>query len=168
MSCEMDVFIDIVAVLCGIIGIVGSILPGLPGVPVSWIGMMVLYFWGDGLNGAGEPMSLTFLLVWLGIVVVVSVLDYVIPAKLTKVTGGTKYASRGAIIGLFAGMILTPIGMILGSFLGAFLGELIFANKNLGGSLKAATGSFFGFILGTGMKIIVSGVALWYIIVYLT
>lgn len=163
----MDVFIDIVAVLCGIIGVVGSILPGLPGIPVSWIGMMVLYFWGNGFNGAGEPMSLTFLLVWLGIVIVVTVLDYVVPAKLTAVTGGSKAASWGAIIGLFAGMILTPIGMILGSFLGAFLGEWIFAQKNLGGSLKAALGSFLGFILSTGMKVIVSGVALWYIIVYL-
>jgi uncharacterized protein YqgC (DUF456 family) len=40
-----------------------------------------------------------------------------VPMYFTKVTGGSKYAERGAIVGLFAGMFLTPIGMVLGSFL---------------------------------------------------
>ena len=71
----MEIFIAIVAVLCGITGIIGSIAPALPGPPISWVGMLLLYFWG-GTDGAGETMSLTILLVWLGIVIVVSILDY--------------------------------------------------------------------------------------------
>ena len=113
----MEIFIAIVAVLCGITGIIGSIAPALPGPPISWVGMLLLYFWG-GTNGAGEEMSLTLLLVWLGIVIVVSILDYVVPAYFTKVTGGSKYASIGATVGLVAGLFIPPVGMILGSLLG--------------------------------------------------
>ena len=41
----MDVVIAILAVLAGIVGILGSILPALPGPPLSWLGMLLLYFW---------------------------------------------------------------------------------------------------------------------------
>lgn len=162
----METLIIICAIVAGIIGIVGSILPGLPGAPFSWVGMLLLYIWGNGANAAGEPMSLTTLIVWGVVVVVVSVVDYIVPMYLTKATGGSKYAERGAIIGLIAGIILTPVGMILGSFLGAFLGEMLYAKKDTESSLKAALGSFFGFILGTGIKTIVAVLMMWQIIVY--
>ena len=163
----MEIFIAIVAVLCGITGIIGSIAPALPGPPISWVGMLLLYFWG-GTDGAGETMSLTILLVWLGIVIVVSILDYVVPAYFTKVTGGSKYASRGALAGLILGsFIVPPVGMILGSFIGAFLLELYYARKSSGDALKSAAGSFLGFILGTGLKIIACCVMMYYIVVYI-
>lgn len=72
----MDLFISILAVLAGIIGIVGSILPALPGAPVGWVGMLLLYIWGNGTNNAGDPMSLRTLIVWAVAVAVVSVIDY--------------------------------------------------------------------------------------------
>ena len=127
----MEVFIAIVAVLCGIIGIIGSIAPALPGPPISWVGMLILYFWG-GTNGAGETMSLSILLIWLAIVILVTILDYVVPAYFTKLTGGSKYASIGTTVGLIAGLFIPPVGMILGSLLGAFIAELIFAGKSAG------------------------------------
>ena len=161
----MEVFIAILAVLCGVIGIIGSIAPALPGPPLSWVGMLLLFFWG-GTNGAGEEMSLTLLLVWLGIVIAVTVLDYVVPAYFTKITGGSKYASIGATVGLIAGLFI-PVGMILGSLLGAFIAELAFAGKSTGTALKSALGAFIGFLAGTGMKLIVCGVVMYYIIVYI-
>ena len=145
----MEVFIAIVAVLCGIIGIIGSIAPALPGPPISWVGMLILYFWG-GTNGAGETMSLSILLIWLAIVILVTILDYVVPAYFTKLTGGSKYASIGTTVGLIAGLFIPPVGMILGSLLGA-----------------SAFGAFLGFLAGTGMKLIVCGVMMYYIIVYM-
>lgn len=162
----MDVFIAIVAVICGIVGIIGSIAPALPGPPVSWVGLLLLYFWG-GTDSSGNNMSLTLLLVWLGIVIAVSILDYVIPAYFTKVTGGSKYASVGATVGLVAGLFIPPVGMILGSLLGAFIAELVFAGHTAGSALKSALGAFLGFIAGTGMKLIVCGVMMYYIIVYI-
>ena len=44
----METLIIILAISAGIIGIAGSILPGLPGTPVSWLGLLILYIWGNG------------------------------------------------------------------------------------------------------------------------
>ena len=70
------------------------------------------------------------------------------------------------MIGLIAGIILTPVGMIAGSFLGAFLAEIIYAKKDPAASLKAAIGSFVGFIAGTGIKTIAAVLIMWQIVNY--
>lgn len=162
----METFIAILAILLGVAGIVGSLLPALPGPPAGWAGLLVLYIWGGGTNAAGAPMSTTFLLVWLGIVLLVALLDYVIPAWFTTLTGGSKYGGWGAMAGLFLGLVYPPVGMILGSLLGAFLAELVFGGKSPSGSLKSAFGAFLGFLFGTGLKLVASAVMLFYIVVY--
>lgn len=162
----MDIVISILAILAGIIGIAGSILPALPGTPISWVGMLLLYIWGTGTNAMGEEMSLRTLIVWGVIVILVSLIDYVVPMYFTKVTGGSRYAERGAMVGLILGIFLTPVGMILGSFLGAFLSEWYYNRQGVPQALKAAIGSFLGFITGTGLKVIVSVIILWKIIVF--
>ena len=163
----MEIVIGILAVLVGVIGIIGSILPALPGPPLTWVGMLLLYFWG-GTNGVGEHMSLALLLIMLGVTVGISILDYIVPLYFTKLTGGTKYAGRGAMAGLVFGLfVVPPVGMILGSFLGAFLAELYYARKSTGDALKSAFGSFLGFLAGTGLKLVLCGVMMYYIIVYL-
>ena len=85
----------------------------------------------------------------------------------TKLTGGSKYAGWGALIGLFVGIFLTPVGMILGSLAGAFIAELIVADKDATSSLKSAFGAFLGFISTTGLKLIAAGVMMYYIIIYI-
>ncbi len=162
----METLIIILAILAGVIGIAGSILPALPGTPISWVGLLLLYIWGNGTNAAGEPLSLQALIIWGVVVLIVSVVDYFVPMYFTKVTGGSKYAERGAMVGLIAGIFLTPVGMILGSFLGAFLFELYYNRQGAMQALKAAIGSFLGFITGTGLKTIVACLILWKIIVY--
>lgn len=156
----METVIIILAILAGVVGIAGSILPGLPGTPVSWVGLLLLYIWGP------EEMPLKTLIIWGAVVAVVSVVDYIVPMYFTKLTGGSKYAERGAMVGLIAGIILTPVGMILGSFLGAFLFELYYARKGSSQALKAAIGSFLGFITGTGLKTIASVMIMWKIFVF--
>ncbi|MCQ2065594.1 MAG: DUF456 domain-containing protein [Bacteroidaceae bacterium] len=151
------------AIIAGIIGLIGSIVPGIPGPPISWVGMLFAYFQRQAA-GSDDPISKRLLFIWLGITVVVTVLDYVIPAKFTKVAGGSKAGSWGAIIGLFAGMFLTPIGMLSGTLLGAFLGELLVAKKKPGPAVKSALGAFAGFIVGTGLKLLTSGIMMYYII----
>ena len=156
----METIIIILAILAGVIGIAGSILPGLPGTPISWVGLLLLYIWGP------EEMQMKTLVIWGVVTLVVSVVDYIVPMYFTKATGGSKYAERGALIGLIAGIFLTPIGMIAGSFLGAFIAEMIYAKKDVASSMKAALGSFLGFIFGTGIKTIASVLIMWQIIVY--
>ena len=162
----METLIIILAILAGIIGVAGSILPGLPGLPLSWVGLLILYIWGDGNNASGDTIGLLALILWGVVVAIVTVVDYIVPPLIIKKMGGSKYAERGAIVGLIAGIILTPVGMILGSFLGAFLFELYYTRKGSGQALKAAIGSFLGFITGTGLKTIVAVLILWRIIVF--
>ena len=156
----METVVIILAILAGVIGIAGSILPGLPGTPFSWIGLLLLYIWGP------QEMAMSTLIIWGVVVAVVTLVDYLVPMWLTKATGGSKYAERGAMIGLIAGIFLTPVGMILGSFLGAFIAELHWAKKEAGDALKAAVGSFIGFMLGTGLKTVVACLMMWRIIVF--
>ena len=111
-------------------------------------------------------MQMKTLVIWGIVTIVVSVVDYVVPMYFTKMTGGSRYAERGAMAGLIIGIIFTPVGMILGSFLGAFLSELYWGKKSGGEALKAAVGSFLGFITGTGLKTIVAVLIMWKIFVF--
>lgn len=163
---DVNIVLAILAVTAGLAGIIGSIVPALPGPPLSWAGLLLAYFAG-GTDGRGETMSTTFLLIWLGITIAVSILDYIVPAYFTKLSGGSKYASWGAMAGLFAGMFFAGIGIILGSLLGAFLFELLFAGKTVFFSAKSAFGAFIGFLFGTGIKLISAGLMMYYIIAYL-
>ena len=156
----MEITIVILALLAGVVGIAGSIIPGLPGPPVSWIGLLLLFLWGP------EEVPAKALVNWGVVMVAVSVIDYLVPMYFTKMTGGSRFAERGAMVGLILGIIFTPIGMILGSFLGAFLSELYWGGKSAGDALKAAFGSFLGFITGTGLKTIVAVLIMWKIIVF--
>ena len=162
----MEIFIDIVAVILGIVGLLGCILPVLPGPPCSLAGMFLLFLWGS--PQAQDDITWRLLIIMLIVTVVVTVLDYVVPGWLTRVTGGTKYASRGATAGMLVGILFfPPWGMIAGAFIGALVAELYWGEKKMGQGLKAAAGSFLGFLLGTGLKFAASGVMLYYIVIAL-
>ena len=151
----------VLAVILAVIGIIGSIVPGLPGPPLSWVGLL-LAFLSHKLGGA--DMTLTFVLIWLGVTVIVSVLDYTVPARFTKLAGGSKAGSQGALIGMIIGIFLTPIGMIPCSLAGAFLAEMFQENKSATDALKASLGTFAGFLVGTGLKLIASVTMAYYIV----
>lgn len=72
----------------------------------------------------------------------------------------------GSYIGLFASLILPiPYGFIIGPFVGAFIGELMFDSKDLLRALKAAFGTFVGFLFGVILNFaVVSLIALIWII----
>ena len=101
------IVLAILGILAGVIGIIGRLFPGIPGPPLSWAGLLLMYFYGK--SGNGDPISTKLLLIWLAIVIVVAIVGYIIPSYTTKLTGGSKYASRGAIIGLFAGIFIPPV-----------------------------------------------------------
>ncbi|WP_103069524.1 DUF456 domain-containing protein [Aquimarina sediminis] len=147
----MDIALIIIGFLFCLLGIIGSFLPVLPGPFTSWIGLLILHI-TDAV-----PQNWTFLGITLGISLVVWVLDYVVPALGTKRFGGTKYGMIGSSIGLIIGIIfMGPFGIIIGPFVGAFIGELIKDSNESSKALKAAFGSFIGFLAGTFLKFIVS------------
>ncbi|MFZ2905168.1 MAG: DUF456 domain-containing protein [Cyclobacteriaceae bacterium] len=154
----MDIFWTVLGVLLILGGIVGSVAPLLPGPPLSYLGFLVVQLRSD------PPFTLKFMLVWAGIAIAVSVLENVIPVYGTKKFGGSKYGLWGCTLGLFAGLFFGPWGIILGPFVGAFIGELV-ANNQSNQALKAALGSFIGFLFSTLLKLIVCVVMAWYFVV---
>jgi hypothetical protein len=146
----MDLLLLILGFVCMVVGVFGSFLPVLPGPPISWLGLLLLYF------TVAIPINYWILGITLVIAIVVAILDYVIPAKGTKRYGGSSYGVWGTNIGLIVGIIIPiPFGFIIGPFVGAFVGELIYNSKDHNRALKAATGSFIGFLASTFMKFVV-------------
>lgn len=154
----MDILLTILGLFFISLGILGALLPVLPGPPISWIGLLCLY------STKAVPNDSQFLWITLAIALLVTVLDYIIPIFGTKKFGGTKKGVWGSTIGLLVGIFFGPIGIILGPFIGAFLGELIDDSTDTKKALKAATGSFIGFLFSTGLKLVVGGFYFYYFI----
>ena len=159
----MNVVLIIAAILLVLLGLVGAVMPGIAGPPFSFLGVLLLSF-VDGVEH-----SVGFLIFMAILAVIVFALDYVVPVWGTKKLGGTKAGVRGSVVGLvlgLIGMIFFPIGFIavlIGPFIGAYIGE-----KNAGTeeskALKAAFGSFVGFLVGTGLKVIYACVCIFYVV----
>ena len=152
----MDYFLIGIGVIFIISGLLGCVLPIIPGPPLSYIGLLFLHFTEK------YQFSTRFLIIWAVITGVVYTLDYLIPAWGTKKFGGSKRGVWGSIIGLIIGLIFfPPFGIIIGPFVGAVVGELS-SGKDSGAALKSGFGSFLGFLAGTLLKLITSGMMTWY------
>ncbi|GMN11530.1 DUF456 domain-containing protein [Croceitalea sp. MTPC9] len=162
----MDIVLLVIGFILMLIGILGSFLPVLPGPPISWVGLLLLY-----LTNA-VPDNWWLLGITLFFALLITIMDYIIPAMGTKKFGGSKAGMWGTIIGLLVAIIfpvLGPFGIIIWPFVGALVGEL--ANKaDQKSALKAAFGSFLGFLTGTFMKFLVTviylGLFIWKAIEY--
>ncbi len=146
----MDLLLVSLGGILMIVGILGSFLPVLPGVPVSWLGLLLLFL------SPSLPMDYWFLGVTFIIAVFIYALNWIIPAIGTKRFGGSRAGMIGATIGLVAGLIAPiPLGVIIGPFVGAFIGEIMNkSDRRL--ALKAAFGSFIGFLASSFMEFIVA------------
>lgn len=146
----MDIALLIIGFILMVTGIIGSFLPVLPGTPISWLGLLVLY-----LTNA-VPNDWVFLGITLFVALLIFALDYIIPAIGTKKFGGTKAGMIGTTVGLLIAIffpVLGIFGIIVWPFVGALVGELM--NKaDQKTALKAAFGSFIGFLTGTFLKFI--------------
>ncbi len=157
----MDILLLILGFILMLTGILGSFLPVLPGPPVSWVGLLLL------ILTTAVPNDWWFLGITGVISLVVVALDYIIPAMGTKKFGGSKAGMIGTMVGLLVAIffpILGIFGIIIWPFIGALVGELI--NKaDQKTALKAAFGSFMGFLTGTFLKFLVTVVFLGLFIV---
>jgi len=153
----MEIALVIIAFVLLAAGIPGAFIPVLPGPPLSFLGLLLLQRSGYG------GFSSLFLWVMAGITVIVTLMDYFLPSLMTKWFGGSRAAAIGSFLGLLTGLFFfPPWGMLAGSFLGAFAGELIFNRANGVKALTVALGAFLAFIVGSGAKLIVCSVMLFY------
>lgn len=148
-------------VLIGL-GIVGSVVPALPGPPIAWAGLLV------GSFSAFSNVHPAILVLTAAATLFVTVADYIFPSMMTKKGGGTKAGSWGANVGLVVGCVLGSIpGVLLGPFLGALAFELIADSSDFQRALRSAKGAFVGFLLGTGMKLMLVLTLAWVLILSL-
>ena len=172
----MEIILAVAAFLLLLAGLVGSVIPAIPGPPLGYIGLLLLQWSGYG------GFSPAFLWLWAGIAIAVTVMDNFLPAMMTKRFGGSRMAVIGSVLGIIAGMFFVPAGLLIGPFLGALAGELInnrvharrkeINNAGLedtdgngadnARAFKVAIGAFLAFILGTGAKLIVGSLMIYY------
>lgn len=151
----MTILLIIVGFITALIGIIGCVLPVLPGPAISYLALIILSLAKDW-----EPFSATFLVIMAILAVLVSILDYVVPAGGARKYGASKAGVWGSVAGMLAGFfILPPWGIIFGAFLGAFAGELL-ARRAGKEALRAGWGVFVGVVFGMGVKLAFSGAVL--------
>jgi uncharacterized protein YqgC (DUF456 family) len=104
------------------------------------------------------PNDWWFLGITFVVAAIVFALDYIIPAMGTKKFGGSRSGMAGTVVGLLVAIIfpvLGVFGIIIWPFVGALIGELLNKADNKK-ALKAAFGSFIGFLTGTFLKFVVT------------
>jgi len=149
----------ILGLVFALIGLIGCILPVIPGPPLSFFALIILSYAKNW-----EPFSTTFLIIMAGLTILVTVLDYVVPAIGAKRYGASKLGVWGSIIGMLIGIfIFPPWGMLIGAMAGALAGELAGGKKG-GKALRAGWGVFVGNIMNIGIKLAFSGTILFFYI----
>ena len=144
----MDILLVILGVICLLVGLAGCFLPILPGPPVAYLALWLVGY---------AEFTVTELVVWGLLVVLVQAMDYVTPMLGTKYSGGSKWGNWGCAVGTVAGIfVFPPWGILLGPFVGAFVGELL-GGKASGDALKASFGAFAGFLLSVVLKVTLCG-----------
>lgn len=148
----------VIAVIIFIVGLLGTVLPVLPGVMLIYAGMLLYGFM------TGFATLNVYFFVMQGIVVgIVILVDYVASAVGTKLSGGSRQAAIGAVIGTILGLILLgPLGIIVGPFVGAVAVEL-----SRGAAPARAVRVGFGTLIGTvGGTVIKLGAAVAMIVYF--
>jgi len=156
----MEIFLIVLAVILMLSGIAGCVLPLLPGPPLSYIALLIVAFID------GSQISKNVLIATGIATAIVTLLDYLIPIWGTKWYGGSKQGVWGATLGMVVGIFLfPPFGLIIGPFAGAFIGEMMNDATDTNKALRAALGSLVGFLIGTGLKVIVCLWMFYYLVV---
>lgn len=143
--------------LCLVLWLIGIVAPLLPWSILSLLGLLLIH-WTDMYQ-----ISSTWLSIFIVLVVLATIVDYYLPIRGTKKYGGSKAGTNGSLLGMIIGLFaFPPLGMIIGPFVGAFVGEYLAANGTGQKALRSARGSFVGFLITTGYKIILWGWMLGY------
>ena len=155
----MTTLLIILGLFLTLLALVGCIVPVIPGPPLSFLALIILSYAKNW-----EPFSTKFLIIMAVLMMVVTVLDYIVPAGGAKTYGASKSGVWGSIIGMVVGFFFfPPWGILMGGIVGAFSGELL-AGKEGRKALRASWGIFVGYMVSTGLKLVFSGTALFFYI----
>jgi len=153
----VTIVLILLGLLFALVGIAGSILPIIPGPPLSFLALIIL-----SLAKNWEPFSSTFLIIMGCLMILLSILDYVLPAGGAKMYGASRFGVWGSIIGMLIGLFFfPPWGMFIGAIGGAITAELIAGQKGKN-ALRAGWGVFLGNMLIIALKLAFSAVILFF------
>lgn len=151
----MEIFITSLSILLIIVGIIGTIIPMLPGLFLCLAGLLSYKFFG---NGSELPM--TYIWIFSVLTLLSTLLEYVIPIKITKKYGGTNWGNFGGIAGMLIGFFIPiPLGFLIGMFVGVFIGELLHDQKDMNKAINSVKGAMVGFLYSTAFNFMI-GVAM--------
>ncbi len=154
----METLLILIGSILLLAAIAGCIIPGLPGPPLGFLALLLQQFRDP------NPFTWKFLLLWLLITAVVTLLDYVIPGAGVKKLGGSRYGILGALLGVLLGIVFfPPVGIVVGPLAGAIAGELI-AGRKMRVAFRAALGSVAGVLAGMVLKLAAVFMMIWYFI----
>ncbi len=164
----MDILLLVLIVALVLLGLVGAVVPGLPGPALAFLALVAVHF-TSWIHYHADFMFIMGILA-----LIVTLLDYYVPIYGTKHFGGSKAGIRGSTIGLIVGILVLPIlgivigpfglfGILLGPFAGALIGEKM-AGTSPEKAMRAAFGSFIGFLAGTMIKLVYAVTVLFYVI----
>jgi len=155
--------LETIAIITGafliLLGLAGCILPVLPGPPLSFIGLFLLAL----VKHFSAPLTPTVIILMAVITLAVTIGDYVIPLWGARRYGASKWGIWGSVAGMAIGLFFSPFGMILGALIGAVVTEWL-VQKEKGQALRAGWGVFIGSLLGTVLKLGVSGMMAYYFV----
>ena len=143
-----------------LLGLAGSVLPVLPGPTLSFIGLFLVAL----IRHFSPPLTPTLIIFMLIITIAVTVMDYFIPLIGAKKYGTSKWGIYGSIVGMIIGAFFSPWGMLFGALIGAVSVEWMVSRKEKQ-ALRAGWGIFIGSILGSILKLVVSGVMAYYFMI---
>ena len=151
--------IQIVSIILLVVGILGTFPPILPGLLLSLAGLLIYKF------GTDAPLSMVFIWIFVGLTILSTILNYVIPARTNRKYGGTRWGSVGSVVGTLVGLFLIPVpfGFLIGMFLGVFIGELLHDASDKKKAWNSTKGALIGFLYGTGFNFIV-GLAMFLVV----
>ena len=153
------ILLFILSLVLMLIGLVGVILPFLPGVSLAWLGLFIYAAFTHF-----KDISLVAILVFLGLTIISTILDLIIPSLGAKKYKASKWGIVGAFVGSLLGVAFFSLpGIIIGPFLGALIGELL-ARRTFKQATQSAFGAFLGFITGALIKTILIFIMIGFLI----
>jgi len=135
-----------------LLGLLGIIIPFLPDLFLIFLGALIY-----GLYSGFGTVTVTIVIIFGALAVLSFIFDYLAQIYGTKKYKASAWGQAGAIVGLIVG-IFTPgfVFIILGPIIGVVLFEMIFARRTWQEAIHAGKGAFFGFLLGSMIKIILA------------
>lgn len=134
-----------------LLGFIGCVFPIIPGPPLTFLGLILLYFADSAKYGiSGLEIFIFGLLAAIG-----AVIDTILPLVGAKYCGVSKYGLWGCVIGMLLFMFIAPpFGIVFGILIGAIIGEL-YAGKSKSKALKAGIVTFVFNMLAIFVKLLI-------------